>query len=142
MPSVLQVPSDIVVYGDTSYRDPNCPKEGKEHTTLLNQVRRRWPELFAVVLHPKNEGKRTARQAEIDKMYGAIKTGASDIVIPCSPPLAIELKRKCPVASHDVTPEQIDYIRHFVSLGGKACVALGWEAAILFIEDNYVPSNH
>ena len=47
----------------------------------------------AVMVHVKNEGKRTAIQAKVDRMHGQTK-GASDINIPGSRSFILEMKRK------------------------------------------------
>lgn len=125
---------EIPVYGDVNFRG-KCASEEDEQRTFLNQLRIHHPDLFAVVVHPKNEGKRTMAQVAIDKSSGSIKTGASDIIIPCSPPLVIEMKKQDHTKSHWQKGQQ-EYLIATQKLGACVCVALGWQAAIEFVAEN------
>ena len=125
------------VEGDVNFRG-ECPVEDVEHVTFFNQLRIQFPELHAIAVHPKNEAKRTGKdfyKAKQDKLRGALNTGASDVVIPCSPAIVIELKRKDHTQSH-LQPGQQEYLLQCQQLGSKVCVALGWEAAINFIKNH------
>lgn len=123
----------VPLVGDVDFRG-DCPKEGAEHITLVSWVRKHYPDtLGAVLIHPRNEGKRSYQKAARYAVEGLTK-GASDFVIPCTPPICIELKRKDRTLS-DITPEQVEYIRTVNRMGGYACVALGWEAAAEFIQE-------
>ena len=54
-------PEWIPVYGDTSYRG-DCPPESAEQITFFGALRRTYPALGSIAIHPRNEGKRTHRQ--------------------------------------------------------------------------------
>ena len=83
----------IKTYGNTTYRG-DCPKEDAELITAINWIRRTYPDtLGAVTIHVENEGKRTMAQAQMAKAKGLL-AGAVDILILCSPPMALEMKRK------------------------------------------------
>jgi len=53
-----------------------------------------------------------------------MNTGASDIIIPCSPPIVIELKRRDHTLS-TISSKQVSYLSSAHVLGGYAVVALG-----------------
>ena len=52
------------VYGNMSYRD-GLKNETAQSQTFVNQMRRRYPELL--IMHIKNEGKKTKSQADFDR---------------------------------------------------------------------------
>ena len=122
----------IPVYGDTSYRG-KCPIEDTEHINFISWLRWNHPECAALIVHPKNEGKRSFAQAAKEKKMGLNK-GASDIVIPASPSFICEIKRldhtKCKWQEG-----QQDYLLAGQKLGSFACVALGAEGAKLAFLD-------
>ncbi len=129
----MQFPDWLNVAGDPSYRG-ECPSETMEQITLVNRLRREYPDtLGRLVIHVKNEGKRTARQADMDKAQG-MTPGASDILIVCSPAIVIELKRRDHTKSK-WQPGQIDYLEAAHKQGSFACVALGADAAMEFIRE-------
>ena len=111
---------DIPVYGDTTYRG-DCPSEMAEQVSFLAQLKLEFHELWEVAVHIENEGKRS--DAARKKQQG-MRTGASDIVIPCCPPILIELKRKDNTQS-SISGEQIAYLVRAKRLGAFACVSLG-----------------
>lgn len=116
------------VYGDTTYRAP-CPLESAEQVTFVNYMRRVYPDtLGAILIHIKNEGRRTFRQAALDKANGMTK-GAPDIIIPCSPPILIELKRRDHTKSK-WQEGQLAYLEKAHNQGAFVVVALGCDAAI------------
>lgn len=130
----MKFPEWLHVEGDTTFRG-KCPVEDAEHLTFFNQLKVKFPELHKIAIHPKNEAKRTGKDFYTmahDKLRGALNKGASDIVIPCSPAIVIELKRKDHTLSH-WQDGQIEYLETCHRLGSDVCVALGWEAAIRFI---------
>lgn len=136
----MKFPSWLHVAGDVTFRG-ECPIEDVEHVTFFNQLRIQLPELHAIAVHPKNEAKRTGKdfyKAKQDKLRGALNTGASDVVIPCTPAIVIELKRLDHTQSH-WQPGQQEYLLQCHKLGSNVCVALGWEAAINFIKRRYNP---
>lgn len=124
----LKLLKNITIAGDVNYRG-DCPHESAEQITFFNQLP---THLKKIATHIRNEGKRTAQQAQRHKIEG-MNTGASDIIIPCSPPFVIELKRKDHTKS-TISKEQVEYLKACQKQGAKVCVALGWEAAIEWIE--------
>lgn len=130
----MKLPKSIKVYGDTAYRG-KCHSEAVEQATFFNVLRVKYPHLHALAFHVKNEGKRTHGQYSRDKAQGLNK-GVCDIVIPCCPPILIELKRRDHTLSR-ISKEQVDYIELAQSHGAFACVALGSDGAIQAIEDYY-----
>lgn len=131
----MKIPSEIKVYGDTSFRG-SCPSETAEQQTFFNQLRKQWPQYAAIALHPKNEGKRKGKdfhQLKIDKSMG-LNPGASDIIIPGGPTLVIELKKQN-LQSARWQPGQQEYLIAAADAGAFACVAGGWVAAMQAVED-------
>lgn len=129
----MKFPTFLKVYGNQSFRG-DCPKEDAELSTFVNQVRKKYPDTYgAVMVHIKNEGKRTAIQAKVDRMHGQTK-GASDINIPGSRSFILEMKRKDHTKSGWETGQQ-EYLKAAHDLGAFVCVALGWEAAFEALED-------
>ena len=118
---------NITVFGDTCYRG-ECPMESAEQISFLAQLRRLYPELAEIAVHIRNEGKRTKRQGHQQKQEG-MNTGASDIVIPCCPPILIELKR-CDHTLSSISDKQIKYLVLSQRQGAFACVALGAAGAM------------
>lgn len=125
----MRFPDDIPVYGDKSYRNKNCPKEQLEQITFVRRMREQHPDtLGALLVHVKNEGKRSHGQAFYASVEGLTK-GASDIIIPCSPAIVIEFKRR----DHTLcawTDGQIEYLEAAQKMGSFVCVALGADAAM------------
>lgn len=129
----MQFPNWLNVYGDIQYR-AECPLEAAEQVTFVNYMRRVYPDsLGALLVHIKNEGKRTMRQAVMDKANGMTK-GAPDIIIPCNPPILIELKRRNHTKSSWQTG-QIEYLKKAHDNGAFVVCALGCDAAIKAVED-------
>jgi len=114
----------IPVFGDTKYRG-KCPSEMAEQVSFLALLRIEFPELAEIAVHIENEGK---RKDGLRKQQQGMQKGASDIVIPCSPPILIELK----VADNSgrVSPEQVAYLARSIRLGAFGCVALGAAGAM------------
>lgn len=121
----MNFPPWLKVYGDPAFRG-DCPSETAEQSTFFNQLP---PELKSVALHIKNEGKRSAMQMAKQKAAGGFIAGASDCIIPGSPTLVIEMKRKDHTQSKWQAGQQ-DYLKACQDLGCFAVVALGWEAAM------------
>lgn len=123
----MKLPDNIKVYGDTEYRGA-CPAENAEQVTFFNRIRKRYPETYgALALHPRNEGRRTLLQAAHQKAEG-MTTGATDIVIPASPPFVCELKRRDHTKS-EIRLEQARYMQAAQQMGAFCCIALGVDAA-------------
>ena len=132
----MQLPSDIKIYGDTSYRG-TCPKETLEQVTFFSRLRRDFPDtLGKLAFHVRNEGKRTHLQAATEKSEG-LTTGAPDIVIPGAPAFLCELKRRDHTQS-EISASQLAYLRAAQDAGCFVCVALGvnaaWEALHVYLE--------
>lgn len=125
----MRFPDWLPVYGDLSHRDPDCLVEEVEHIDFIAFLKEYEPEIYEACLHPKNEGKRSGRQSQKEKMLGALNGGASDIVIPGGPAFVCELKR----ADHTRSswqPKQKEYLLAAKNVGAFVCVALGCRGAI------------
>lgn len=123
---------DIKVFGDISYRSKKPPTEACEQVTFLNELRRLHPEIGKIATHIRNEGKRTYQQVAKQKAEGMIP-GASDIIIPGSPSLCIELKKSDHTKSK-WQPGQQEYLLAAQANGSFACVALGYKGALLAVD--------
>lgn len=124
----MKFPISIKVYGDQKYRNKKCPPESSEQITFFNVLRREYPELGSIAIHPRNEGKRSIQQTQRQKAEG-MTPGASDIVIPGCPAFVCEMKRQ----DHTLCkwePEQIEYLEQCQKNGAFVCVALGYKAAL------------
>lgn len=124
----MKFPDWLPVYGSKDYRNKKCPVESAEQITFFNVLRRDYPQLGIIAVHPRNEGKRTMQQAMRQKAEG-MTSGASDIIIPGNPSFVCELKRKDhTLCSWEV--EQLTYLEAAKNNGSFVCVALGYEAAL------------
>lgn len=128
----MRFPKNITVYGDKSYRNKKCPKEGAEQITFFNELRKLHPEVAAIACHIKNEGRRTHGQIMHDKANGMV-TGAPDIIIPGCPTLLIELKRADHTES-TLGKAQVNYLNCAQDHGATVCIALGYKAALEAVE--------
>jgi hypothetical protein len=129
----MRFPPSIKVFGSKEFRDSKCPSETSEQVTFFNVLRQLRPELGAIAVHPRNEGKRSWGQVARQKAEGMTK-GASDIIIPGSPAFVCELKRKDHTKSR-LEIEQTDYLLACQNMGAFACIALGWEGAMEAVND-------
>lgn len=129
----MKIPDDLRIFGDVTYRNKNCPSESAEQISFFSQLARKYPELAAVAIHPRNEGKRTITQVQKEKAEG-MNTGASDIVIPVRGGFMCELKRQDHTLS-TIRDEQLKYLVAAQEQGGFACVALGCVAAFEALEE-------
>lgn len=127
-----QLTRGIEIIGDVTFRG-KCAVEDAELITFRNQLEIRYPQYAAVMLHPKNEGQRHKHQADAERAKGALNTGACDIVLPGFPTLLIEMKRR-DVTQSEITTDQLDYIDAAERVGCWACIALGWENAMLAVD--------
>lgn len=125
-------PKWLRVYGDKKYRG-KCPSESMEQITFFNYIRNTYPDYGRVAIHPRNEGKRTFRQAAHHRAEG-MTTGAADIIIPGSPAFICELKRIDHTKSK-LYQDQIEYLKACQDLGAFVCIALGYSAAIDAFDD-------
>ena len=122
-----KIPPQIPVFGDINFRGP-CPLETPEQISFLCLLKAEFPELAKIAVHIRNEGKRTKRQGHQQKQEG-MNTGASDIVIPCCPPMLIELKRRDHTKS-STSAKQLNYLVDSQEQGAFSCYALGAVGAI------------
>jgi len=121
--------SNIKVYGDTKYRNKNCPTESQEQMTFFNMIRSIFPATYGrIAFHQRNESKRSYKQASFHKAEGLTK-GVPDIVIPGKATFLCELKRQDHTLCR-IGEEQIEYLEAAQKMGSFCCVALGWEAAM------------
>lgn len=103
--------------------------ETLEQVTFVNRLRKQYPDtLGRLVVHVKNEGRRTKSQALRDAAEG-MTPGASDILIPVSPAIVIEFKRRDHTLS-SWQKGQIDYLKAAHDAGSFVFVALGADAAM------------
>lgn len=126
----MKFPEWLNVAGDTSFRG-KCKPEVIEQVEFFARLRDELPELAAIAVHPRNEGKRSGKAGHREKLEGMLP-GAADIVIPCSPPIVIELKR-CDHTQSRWQAGQLEYLEAAVDAGAAVCVALGAEAAMRFV---------
>lgn len=120
--NLKQIPNYIPVFGDVSYRG-ECATETAEMIGFFRLLEREFPSLAAIATHIRNEGKRSKFQGYKQQQEG-MNTGASDIIIPCSPPIVIELKRRDHTLS-TISAKQVSYLSSAHVLGAYAVVALG-----------------
>lgn len=122
----------IPVYGNVDFRG-NCPLEANEQKAFVKYVRTCYPKTYgAIIVHNRNEGKRSFQQTARFKSEGMTK-GASDIVIPAKTPFVCEMKR----ADHTKSSwkdKQQDYLITAKECGAFACLALGLDGAIAAFE--------
>lgn len=128
----MKFPEWLAVFGDLDYRGA-CRPESNEQITFFAELERIYPELAQIALHPRNEGKRTPGQTTRQKMEG-LNVGASDIIIPGQQTFVCELKRKNHRHSR-WEPHQEGYLLACANNGAYVCVALGYEAALLAVEN-------
>lgn len=121
--NLKQIPDYIPVFGDTSFRDKYCAMETAELIGFFRLLEKDYPTLAAIATHIRNEGKRSKFQGYKQQQEG-MNTGASDIIIPCSPPIVIELKRRDHTLSA-ISSKQVSYLSASHFYGAHACVALG-----------------
>lgn len=129
----MKFPDFLRVVGDTNWRG-KCPPELTEQITFFNWLARQYPALHAIAVHPPNAGKRTYQQAQRMRVEGSLNTGASDVIIPCTPAIVIEMKRRDHTQSR-WQDGQIKYLKAAQKAGARVCVALGWEAAAAFVKE-------
>lgn len=120
--NLKQIPDYIPVFGDTEYRG-ECATETAELIGFFRMLEKDYPSLAAIATHIRNEGKRTKFQGYKQQQEG-MNTGASDIIIPCSSPIVIELKRRNHTLSA-ISAKQVSYLSSAHYYGAFACVALG-----------------
>lgn len=120
--NLKQIPNYIPIFGDANYRG-ECATETAELIGFFRLLAIEYPSLAAIATHIRNEGKRSKLQGYKQQQEG-MNTGASDIIIPCSPPIVIELKRRDHTLS-TISAKQISYLSSSHCLGAYSVVALG-----------------
>jgi hypothetical protein len=125
--NLSKIPQHIPIFGDHSFRG-DCPAETAEQISFLSLLRAEFPNIAEIAVHIRNEGRRTKLQGHQQKQEG-MNTGASDMMIPCCPPILIELKKRDHTKS-STSSEQIKYLVNSQSHGAFACYALGAIGAI------------
>ncbi len=132
----MKIPNWLKTYGDTSYRG-DCHLEDAELMTFFNELTRLHPQLALVAIHPDNEGLvlGTGHHHHIkQKAKGAIKKGASDIIIVGNPTFVCEMKRKDHTKSK-WEDGQLEFLEASKNNGAFVCIALGYVAALLAVEE-------
>ena len=126
----------IKVYGNTEFRG-DCALEDAELMTFFNELKRLYPDLARIAIHPDNEGLvigtghlHHAKQ----KAKGAIKKGAADIVICGNPTFVCEMKRQDHTKSR-WQDGQLDFLEYGLTNGAFVCIALGYESALEAVKD-------
>lgn len=122
----------IPVYGDQSYRG-DCPSEQAEQVAFFDWLARTYPEIDACTTHVRNEGKRSATRAHIERLEG-MRAGFADIIVAGAPALLIELKRRDHTKSR-WQPRQVERLLAARAMGAWVAVALGADAAAAAIVD-------
>ena len=132
----MKIPDWLPVYGDINFRG-DCPREDAELMTFFNELKRIYPHLSAVAIHPDNEGLviGAAHNAHIkQKAKGAIKKGAADIIIVGNPTFVCEMKRQDHTKSQ-WQDGQLEFLEASKNNGAFVCVALGYVAALNAVKD-------
>jgi len=138
----MKIPEHIKCFGNMDFRG-DCPKEDAELMTFFNELKRCYPELATIAIHPDNEGLvlGAAHNAHIkQKAKGAIRNGAADIIICGCPTFVCEMKRQDHTKSK-WQDGQLDFLQTSQGLGAFVCVALGYEAALQALNDWITQSN-
>lgn len=127
----MKFPSWLSVEGNKAFRG-RCPTEDHEQRDFFGVLRARYPEIAARTLHPRNERKRTGRQAAREAAEGML-TGAPDIVIVGDPCVIIELKRQDHTKSR-WQDRQLETLKAMQDAGALVFLALGSRAALSIVE--------
>ena len=126
----------IKVYGNTNFRG-DCPNEDAELITFFNELKRLYPDLARIAIHPDNEGLvigtghlHHAKQ----KAKGAINKGATDIIIVGSQTFVCEMKRRDHTKCR-WQDGQLEFLEYSLKNGAFVCIALGYESALEAVKD-------
>ncbi len=123
----------VPLYGNSKYRNKNCPKESLSQITFVNNIKLKYPDSYGkIICHIENEGQVSNGQFSSiirRKAMGSLNKGASDIIIPGHPAFVCELKRQDRTLS-DITLEQLAFLYAAKEAGAWCCIALGHEAAM------------
>lgn len=126
----------IKVYGNTEFRG-ECAKEDAELMTFFNELKRLYPDLARIAIHPDNEGLVIGTghlHHSKQKAKGAINKGAADIVIVGNPTFVCELKRRDHTKSR-WQDGQIEFLESCQAKGAFVCVSFGYESALEAVKD-------
>lgn len=120
----------IKIFGKTE--GTGFPHEDNELMTFINQVRKKYSKESELMTHIKNEGKRNVFQYQKDKAKG-LNSGFADIVIIGNPTFVCELKSK----NYGSKPskKQMDFLNSASDVGAFACVAYGYDNAMLAFKE-------
>lgn len=124
---LAKIPENILVFGNQNFRG-DCPSESSDQVSFFSWLELNYSDFYRAAIHPKNEGKRTGRQAAKDAALGSLNAGASDIIIPAGWPFVCEMKRKDHTKSA-ISDDQIGYLVACANLGSFCCVAMGLDGA-------------
>lgn len=130
----------ILCYWDTEVQGKKCRLEEYEQIDLVSHFKHKWPNPAKMSFHPINESKSAPQyRAKLNKC-GILK-GASDwiVLFPSNghPFMVIELKRANKKDAAAVSKEQKEFLVNSKKLGAFACVAYGYKAALVAIEDYF-----
>lgn len=116
---------------DSNYRG-DCALESAELKTFFNQIRTQYPDTWGkLAFHPRNEGRKTHAQVQVEKMEGQV-SGVPDIIIPGNPTFLCELKREDRTQKSVKFPKvEREYLEKAAEQGAFVCLAYGWEQAWL-----------
>jgi len=138
----MKFPENIPLFGDPTFRG-KCPLESVEQMSLVNQIRRVYPDTFGkIVFHPRNEGLVSKGQFSSMAKHKAegMTRGAPDCIVPGNPAFLCEIKRQ----NHTLSSwqdGQIEYLEAAQNAGAFVCVALGakaaWQTFQTYVEKYY-----
>ena len=132
----MKIPQWLKTYGCMDFRG-DCPREDAELMTFFNELNRLHPQLALVAIHPDNEGLvlGSGHHHHIkQKAKGAIRNGAADIIIVGNPTFVCEMKRQDHTKSQWQNG-QLEFLEASKKNGAFVCVALGYVAALLAVEE-------
>lgn len=109
------------------------PSEAAEMSTFFNQLRKLYPQYYAIALHIRNENDGDHNKVSKQKIQGGFVKGASDIVIPCNPPFVCEMKSISKKSR--ISNEQVAFLNAAVDVGAFACLTYGWKATMQAFEE-------
>ena len=122
----MKIPQWLKTYGCIDFRG-DCPREDAELMTFFNELKRLYPHLSAIAIHPDNEGLiiGTGHNVHIkQKAKGAIKKGASDIIIVGNPTFVCEMKRQDHTKSQ-WQDGQLEFLEASKKNGAFVCIEIG-----------------
>lgn len=130
----------ILCYWDTEAQNTKSRLEEYEQIDLVSHFRHRWPGPGKLSFHPINESKSAPQyRAKLNK--AGILKGASDWIIlyPAGfhPYMVLELKRANKKEAATISQEQKEFLLAAESVTAFACVAYGYKAALVAIEEYF-----